>query len=62
MPTWCTGADPALIEPVAAADAGMPEGATPRHTTLDCGPLEERYGIRPQDPWRVVEAVLAAAG
>jgi dTDP-4-dehydrorhamnose reductase len=52
------GADPKLVEPVAAADAGMPEGATPCHTTLDCSALERRFGIHPQDPWQVVEAVL----
>ena len=34
------GADPALVRPVAAASAGMPEGSTPRHTTLDSGALQ----------------------
>ena len=51
-------ADPNLIEPVTAADAGMPEGATPFHTTLDCRALEQRFGIRPQDPWQVIDATL----
>ena len=51
------GADPALIEPVAAASAGMPDGATPRHTTLDSAALA-RFGIAPRDPWEVIAAVL----
>ena len=51
------GADPTLVEPVAAASAGMPAGATPRHTTLDSGALA-RFGIVPRDPWEVIAAVL----
>ncbi len=51
------GADPTLVEPVAAASAGMPAGATPRHTTLDSGALA-RFGIAPRDPWEVIAAVL----
>ena len=53
-----SGADPRLVEPMIAAAVGMPEGAMPRHTTLDCSALEARFGIRPQDPWRVIEAEL----
>jgi dTDP-4-dehydrorhamnose reductase len=55
------GAYPNLIEPVTAADAGMPEGATPLHTTLDCHALEQRLGIRSLDPWQVIEATLGLA-
>ena len=51
------GADSTLVEPVAAASAGMPEGATPRHTTLDSGALA-RFGIAPRDPWEVIAAAL----
>jgi dTDP-4-dehydrorhamnose reductase len=51
------GANPTLVEPIAAAAAGMPEGATPRHTTLDSGALA-RFGIAPCDPWEVIAAVL----
>lgn len=52
------GADPELVQPVPAAGGGMPEGSTPRHTTLACGALEARFGIRPRDPWPVIEEVL----
>ena len=51
------GADPTLVEPIAAASAGMPAGATPRHTTLDSSALA-RFGIAPRDPWEVIAAVL----
>ncbi len=54
------GADPALVRPVAAASAGMPEGSTPRHTTLDSGALQRRFGIAAPEPWPTIEAVLAA--
>ena len=53
------GADPALVQPVAAASAGMPEGSTPRHTTLDSGALERRFAIAAPEPWPTIEAVLA---
>lgn len=52
------GADPDLVQPVAAASAGMPEGSTPRHTTLDCSALGNCFGISPQDPREVIEEVL----
>ncbi|HYM72313.1 MAG TPA: sugar nucleotide-binding protein [Stellaceae bacterium] len=54
------GADPAFIEPVAAASAAMPAGATPPHTTLDSSALAARFGIRPREPWPVIDAVIAA--
>src|SRR6202046_5076928 len=57
-----TGADPRLVEPIAGAEGGMPEGAAPRHTTLDCGALAERFGIRPREPWPVIDAVLNLPG
>jgi dTDP-4-dehydrorhamnose reductase len=53
------GADPALVQPVAAASAGMPEGSTPRHTTLDSGALQRRFAIAAPEPWPTIEAVLA---
>ena len=53
-------ADPALVRPVAAASAGMPEGSTPRHTTLDSGALQRLFAIAAPEPWPTIEAVLAA--
>jgi dTDP-4-dehydrorhamnose reductase len=52
-------ADPALIQPVAAASAGMPKGSTPRHTTLDSSALRARFGIGAPTPWSTIEGVLA---
>lgn len=53
-------ADPSLVVRVPAASAGMPEGATPRHTTLDSTLLEERYGLVAPEPFAVIDEVLAA--
>jgi dTDP-4-dehydrorhamnose reductase len=50
------GADPALIDAVAARSTGLPEGATPRHTTLDSRAIRDRLGIAPPGPWEVVDA------
>ncbi|HEX4506409.1 MAG TPA: sugar nucleotide-binding protein, partial [Alphaproteobacteria bacterium] len=55
------GADTALIEPVPAASAGMPPGATPRHTTLDCRALADRFGIVAPGPWAVIDRIVANA-
>jgi dTDP-4-dehydrorhamnose reductase len=52
-------ADPALVRPVAAASAGMPQGSTPRHTTLDGGALRARFGIGAPASWSTIEGVLA---
>ena len=57
-----TGADPRLVESIAAAEGGMPQGATPLHTTLDCSALTERFDIRPRDPWQVIDAALNSPG
>jgi dTDP-4-dehydrorhamnose reductase len=52
-------ADPLLVNQVSAASAGMPRGATPRHTTLDSVMLRERFGIDVTDPWTVIAAAAA---
>ena len=54
------GVAPALVMAVSAHAAGMPEGATPRHTTLDSTALQRRFGITAPGPWDVVDAVVAA--
>jgi dTDP-4-dehydrorhamnose reductase len=56
------GAAQSLIEPIPAASAGMPPGATPRHTTLDSQALRDRFGIVPPDPWAVIDWIVATAG
>lgn len=55
------GADPALVEETSARSGGLPEGATPAHTTLDSSLLRTRYGFEIPDVWQVVEAVAAAS-
>jgi dTDP-4-dehydrorhamnose reductase len=52
-------ADPALVQPVAAASAGMPMGSTPPHTTLDSRLLRSAFGIASPEPWATVEGDLA---
>jgi hypothetical protein len=54
------GAGPALLRPVAGASAGMPEGSTPRSTTLDNGARQQCLAIAAPEPWPTIEAVLAA--
>jgi dTDP-4-dehydrorhamnose reductase len=55
------GADATLVEPVPAASAGMPDGATPRHTTLDSSALNRNFGITAPGPWEVVDRVVQSA-
>lgn len=56
------GAPRTLVNETTAHSAGQPEGATPRHTTLDLGLLRDRYGLVPPDVWDVVKTVVAASG
>ena len=50
-----------LVKPVGARSAGMPEGATPRHTTLDSTVLRERYGIAVPDVWEALGPLIGTA-
>ncbi len=56
------GADPKLVTETSARDAGLPEGSTPRHTTLDSRVLRERYDLQVPDIWAIVEPMIAARG
>ena len=51
------GADRKLVNPTSARAAGLPEGATPLHTTLDSSLLRVQYGLEVPDVWDVVERV-----
>jgi dTDP-4-dehydrorhamnose reductase len=51
------GARRDLVVPVSAASAGMPEGATPRHTTLDSSLMQVMLGIDLPDTWEVIDQV-----
>ena len=53
------GADPKLVNQTSARAAGLPEGATPPHTTLDSSLLRVHYGLEVPDVWDVVERVAA---
>jgi dTDP-4-dehydrorhamnose reductase len=52
------GAPPALVQPRSAYDAGMPEGSTPHHTTLDSAAVCALLGAQVPDPWTVIDAVI----
>ena len=52
------GAAPELVTPVSAYSAGMPPGATPRHTTLDSTAICERLGAVVPDPWTVIDSCV----
>ncbi|MGO9607169.1 MAG: sugar nucleotide-binding protein [Candidatus Binataceae bacterium] len=47
-----------LVEPSSVVSAGMPEGATPRYTTLDSALLRDRYGIAAPEPWAVIDPII----
>jgi dTDP-4-dehydrorhamnose reductase len=51
------GADQKLVNQTSARAAGLPEGATPLHTTLDSSLLRVHYGLEAPDVWNVVERV-----
>jgi dTDP-4-dehydrorhamnose reductase len=52
-------ADQKLVHQTSARDAGLPEGATPLHSTLDSGRLRVHYGLEVPDVWDIVERVAA---
>jgi dTDP-4-dehydrorhamnose reductase len=54
-------AEPALVTPTSAREAGLPEGATPLHTTLDSSLLRVHYGLDVPDVWDIVERIAAGA-
>jgi dTDP-4-dehydrorhamnose reductase len=56
------GADPALVEAVSAYSAGLPEGSTAPHTTLDSSALRERFGIVVPDAIEVIDALIESCG
>jgi dTDP-4-dehydrorhamnose reductase len=51
--------DPALVEETSALENGQPPGATPRHTTLDCSAIRDRFAVQCPDAWPVIETVVA---
>jgi dTDP-4-dehydrorhamnose reductase len=54
------GANPSLVEETSALDAGLPQGSTPRHTTLDSSALRHRYGFDVPDVWTIIEPMIAS--
>ena len=55
------GAAPYLVSEESALDAGLPEGATPHHTTLDSTLMRDRYGFAVPEVWKIIESVIGAA-
>jgi dTDP-4-dehydrorhamnose reductase len=54
------GADLSSVMEISARDAGLPVGATPRHSTLESRALRERYGVQVPDIWQIIEPMIAA--
>ena len=52
-------ADAELVNETSASSIGLPEGATPKHTTLDSSALRVHYGLEVPDVWDVVQRVAA---
>jgi len=52
------GAPNSLVKETSARSAGLPEGATPLHTTLNSSLIRERYSLEAPDVWEVVQTVL----
>jgi dTDP-4-dehydrorhamnose reductase len=50
-----------LVLETSAIEAGLPPGATPRHTTLDSSLLRARFGIEVPDASALLDAVIASA-
>lgn len=50
------GADPALVQPTTARQAGLPEASIAAHTSLDSAGLED-LGLSAPDPWDAVDGV-----
>jgi dTDP-4-dehydrorhamnose reductase len=53
------GARADLVHEGSAAEAGLPEGASPPNTTLDSLRLRELYDLAVPDAWEVIEALDA---
>jgi dTDP-4-dehydrorhamnose reductase len=53
--------DPVLVSETSALSAGLPEGSTPQHTTLDSSRLRVQYELEAPDVWEVIARVAANA-
>ena len=54
------GVSSSLVQATSARDAGLPEGATPLHTTLDSTALRNRFGLEVPDVWEVIESAMSS--
>jgi len=52
------GFDKSLLQPVPAAADGMPQGALPHYSSLDCTRLILEFGIEPPDPLEMLARVF----
>jgi dTDP-4-dehydrorhamnose reductase len=53
------GAPRSLVQLVSARSAGLPVGATPRHTTLETACLRDRYSFAVPDPWTIIDDIVS---
>jgi dTDP-4-dehydrorhamnose reductase len=54
------GVSSSLVRATSARSAGLPEGGTPLHTTLDSTALRDRFGLEVPDVWEVIEGVMSS--
>jgi dTDP-4-dehydrorhamnose reductase len=54
------GVEPSLVQVMSARAAGLPEGATPLHTTLDSSELHNLFGLDAPDVWQVIDTVTSS--
>jgi dTDP-4-dehydrorhamnose reductase len=52
-------ADPKLVGETSALDNSLPDGATPRNTTLDSSAIRERFALECPDAWPVIDTVMS---
>ena len=56
------GASASLVQPVAAASAGIALESTPTHTTLNASRLHDEFGLEPPDVWDAMDGALCTSG
>jgi dTDP-4-dehydrorhamnose reductase len=54
------GVESSLVQTSSARGAGLPDGATPLHTTLDSSALRNRFGLKVPDVWQVIDSVTTS--
>jgi dTDP-4-dehydrorhamnose reductase len=53
-------AAPEVVKTLSAHSAGVPDGSTPLHTTLDSSALQDRYDLYAPDAYQVLDTLLTS--